>query len=63
MVVLFIGSNAARSTFNVGQEFWVVGSDKMKANVKAVELLKQKGYSKDTSFELIKVVYSKNIRS
>lgn len=40
---------------NVGQEIWVVGSDKIKANLNAVELLEKKGYSKDTSFDLIKV--------
>jgi hypothetical protein len=32
-----------------------VGSDKIKANIKAVELLEREGYPQNTSFELIKV--------
>ncbi|KAI8638523.1 hypothetical protein BD408DRAFT_453612 [Parasitella parasitica] len=35
-------------------ELWVVGSDKSKANLQAVELLKKEGYPQNTTFELIK---------
>ncbi|KAL7325569.1 hypothetical protein PS15p_208028 [Mucor circinelloides] len=35
-------------------ELWVVGSDKIKANIRAVELLEKEGYPQNTPFELIK---------
>ncbi|KAI9481191.1 MAG: tRNA synthetases class I-domain-containing protein [Benjaminiella poitrasii] len=36
------------------QDLWVVASDKTKAEINAAELLRKKGYSAGTSFELIK---------
>ncbi|OBZ88679.1 Valine--tRNA ligase [Choanephora cucurbitarum] len=41
-------------TIGPDSDLWVVGSDKADATTNAIQLLGEKGYSKDTPFELIK---------
>jgi hypothetical protein len=47
--------NNTNNKFVVGQELWVVGSDKINAGKNAEDLLEKSGYPRNTSFELIKV--------
>lgn len=42
--------------FLIGLDLWVVGSDEINAEKRAVELLQKRGYPKDTLFELTKVM-------
>lgn len=49
-------------THLIGQELWVMGADKNEANHKAVELLENLGFPKNTSYDLVKVKWKYNVK-